>query len=55
MVRVGGELLLATVVPVRFVAAIILNLAGLYLLTVEMRVLGILYLTNKTKFGWLNR
>ncbi|HEY5912845.1 MAG TPA: FHA domain-containing protein [Verrucomicrobiae bacterium] len=55
VVRVGGELLLATVLPVRFVAAIVLNLAGLYLLTVEMRVLGILYLTNKTKFGWLNR
>jgi len=55
LVRGGGELLLDTLIPVRFVSAIIVNLFGLYLLTVEMRVLGLLYLTNKAKFGWLSR
>jgi hypothetical protein len=28
------------------------SFAGIYLLTVSMRILGLLYVTNKEKFGW---
>lgn len=31
------------------------SFAGLYLLTVSMRILGLLYLTNKDRFGWFER
>jgi hypothetical protein len=31
------------------------SLASVYLLTVAMRTLGLLYVTNKQKFGWYNR
>jgi hypothetical protein len=31
------------------------SLASVYLLTVAMRTLGLLYATNKQKFGWYNR
>jgi len=54
-IRGGGELLLNTLIPFKIVSAVIVNLFGLYLLTVEMRVLGLLYLTNKAKFGWFSR
>ena len=30
-------------------------LASVYLLTVSMRILGLLYVTNKQKFGWFDR
>ncbi len=55
LVRAGGELLVPALVHVRFISAIILNLSGLYLFTVLMRILGLLYLTSKHKLGWLNR
>jgi hypothetical protein len=32
-----------------------LGFAGLYLLTVDMRILGLLYLANKDRLGWFNR
>ena len=50
-----GDAFLPLVIPLRFVSAIISSFVGLYLLTVEMRVLGLLYFTNKHRFGWLNR
>jgi hypothetical protein len=28
---------------------------SVYLLTVSMRILGLLYVTNKQKFGWFDR
>jgi hypothetical protein len=31
------------------------SLVSLYLLTVGMRILGLLYLTKKEKLGWLDR
>ena len=31
------------------------SFAGVYLLTVSMRILGLLYVTNKHKFGWFDR
>ena len=31
------------------------NFASVYLLTINMRILGLLYLTNKQKFGWFAR
>ena len=30
-------------------------LTSVYLLTVSMRILGLLYVTNKQKFGWFDR
>jgi hypothetical protein len=30
------------------------GLASVYLLTVSMRILGLLYVTNKEKFGWFD-
>jgi hypothetical protein len=31
------------------------SLISVYLLTVSMRILGLLYVTNKQKFGWFDR
>jgi hypothetical protein len=31
------------------------SLVSVYLLTVSMRILGLLYVTNKQKFGWFDR
>jgi hypothetical protein len=39
-------------IPVPFVGWFISGLFGLYLLTVEMRVLGLLYHTNHHKLRW---
>jgi hypothetical protein len=30
------------------------SLISVYLLTVSMRILGLLYVTNKQKFGWFD-
>ena len=38
-----------------FGARAISNFIGLYLFTVNMRVLGLLYLTKREKLGWFNR
>lgn len=38
-----------------FAAQAFWSLASLYLLIVSMRILGLLYLTNKDKLGWYNR
>ncbi len=44
--------LLATLLPIPLVPAIIASLIGLYLLVVEMRILGLLYRNNKDELGW---
>jgi hypothetical protein len=31
------------------------SFGSLYLLTISMRILGLLYLTNKERFGWFKR
>jgi hypothetical protein len=35
-----------------FGARVLWNFIGLYLLTVNMRILGLLYLARKRKLGW---
>jgi pSer/pThr/pTyr-binding forkhead associated (FHA) protein len=53
--RWAGEALLENLLPSPFLVRIFLGFAGLYLLTVEMRILGLLYLANKDRLGWFNR
>jgi hypothetical protein len=55
LVRWLGHTLLPMIVPMPFVPWIVSNFLGLYLLTVEMRILGLLYLTKKDDLGWFNR
>jgi len=38
-----------------FALRVVWKLASVYLLIVSMRVLGLLYVTNKQKFGWFDR
>ena len=53
--RYAGEAFLENLLPVPILARVVLGFAGLYLLTVEMRILGLLYLANKERIGWFNR
>jgi hypothetical protein len=53
--RWKGETVLEHLLPLPFLARSIFGFAGLYLLTVEMRILGLLYLANKDQLGWFNR
>ena len=60
----GGEMALTAMFPKgmlthsiatlfeMFGARILWNFVALYLLAVDMRILGLLYVTNKQKFGW---
>jgi hypothetical protein len=41
--------------PSEAIALVISGFLSLYLLTVEMRILGLLYWTNKDTFGWFQR
>jgi hypothetical protein len=50
-----GELLLKAVLPVPIVPPLVSTFVGLYFFTVEMRVLGLLYLANKARLGWFGR
>lgn len=40
-------------IPLRFIGILLVALLEFYLLCVEMRILGILYLTRKEKLGWI--
>jgi hypothetical protein len=51
----AGAYFFPAFIQIRFVSSIFLSFAQLYFLTVGVRVLGLLYWTNKEKFGWLNR
>jgi hypothetical protein len=53
--RWAGGYLLPMVLPVPIVPTLVAGLIGLYLLTVEMRILGLLYLTHKEELGWFKR
>jgi len=44
--------LLETILPIPLLPTVITSLLGLYLLVVEMRILGLLYRTNKDRLGW---
>lgn len=47
------DLVLDVVIPLPIVPAIISGFLGLYFLTVEMRILGLMYFAKKDRFGWL--
>jgi hypothetical protein len=53
--RWTGEAFLENLLPIPILVRIVFGFAGLYLLTVEMRILGLLYLANKDRLGWFNR
>ena len=44
--------LLGIILPIPLLPTIITSLLGLYLLVVEMRILGLLYRNNKDRLGW---
>jgi len=54
-VRWAGNVLLPMVIPVIIVPDIISSFIGLYFLTVQCRILGLLYFTNKPLLGWFKR
>ena len=47
-----GSALLGRLLPVPLLAMSISEFVGLYLLAVEMRILGLLYWSNQSKLGW---
>jgi hypothetical protein len=53
--RSVGVTYLPTLIPIPFVPIFVASFIGLYFLTVECRILGILYFCNKQKFGWFRR
>jgi len=66
-VRQGGEMALAAIFPrgltthsmvklfEMFGARLVWNFVALYLLAVNMRILGLVYMTRKRRFGWFER
>jgi len=55
VVKWTGDEYLPHFLPVPLVPAILSSFLGLYLLTVFMRILGLLYRDNKEKLGWFDR
>jgi len=52
----GGEVVLMHLsLPARIGYSVVSSFLGLYLLTVEMRLLGLMYLAKKEELGWFNR
>ena len=49
-----GDRYLGSVIPIPIVPDVIAEFLSLYLVTVEMRVLGLLYWTKKEELGWFN-
>jgi hypothetical protein len=50
-----GDLFLTKLMPIPILPGIVSQFAGLYLATVEMRVLGLLYWTKQNELGWFGR
>jgi hypothetical protein len=50
----AGNSVLQAVLPVPILPAAIAEFLGLYVLTVEMRILGLLYWTKKDELGWFS-
>jgi hypothetical protein len=46
---------LQALLPVPYLPELISSFLNLYVISVGMRILGLLYLTNQDKFGWFNR
>ncbi len=55
LVRWLGKTFLPDILPVPLLPSILSSLLGLYLLVVEMRILGLLYWTKKDDLGWFRR
>jgi hypothetical protein len=55
LIRAFGAKLLRLIIPVMFVPDIISSFVGIYFLTVQCRILGLLYLTNRQRLGWFKR
>ncbi len=53
-VKVLGQFLLG-LIPVPFVPNLIVGFLSLYFLTVQMRVLGLMYHANREHLGWFKR
>ena len=49
-----GDRYLESLLPVPIVPAVVSEFFGLYLMTIEMRILGLLYWTKKDELGWFN-
>jgi hypothetical protein len=54
-VRWLTEAVVRFIIPVPLVPALMADLVGLYLLIVETRILGILYLANKGRLRWFRK
>jgi len=50
-----GHTFLPRILPVPILSWSICSFLGLYLLIVEMRILGLLYWTKKDELAWFNR
>jgi hypothetical protein len=55
VVRWAGDAFLPMLIPIPVVPTVISSFIGLYFLTVNCRILGILYYCNKPKLGWFGR
>ncbi len=54
LVRFVSESLLHVVLPIPVLPGLISSFIALYFLCVEMRLLGLLYVTNKKRLGWFS-
>jgi hypothetical protein len=54
-IRFAGEAFIERLLPLPLLVRTAFGFVGLYLLTVEMRILGLLYLANKDRLGWFSR
>jgi len=54
-VQWSGDYFLREIIPIPIVPSVISTLIGLYLLMVEARVLGLLYLLNQERLAWFGR
>ncbi len=55
VVRGFGDQVLKSFIPIMFVPDIISSFVGIYFLTVQCRILGLLYFTNRPTLGWFKR
>ena len=53
--RLAGTLVLPAILPVMVVPGLIGTFLALYLATVLMRLLGLMYCANRDKLGWFKR
>ena len=51
----SGDYFLPKAIPIPIVPSVVSTLVGLYLLTVEARVLGLLYLVHKERLAWFGK